>query len=98
YKDLAREQLAPLMDSGRRADAAAADAPRACACLAVEDPLRTRRARRCPRPRRTTRERRANALANPGLGGLPFATPTLWAASQYLAPGETAPEHRHTTG
>jgi gentisate 1,2-dioxygenase len=41
-------------------------------------------------------ERRAIALANPGLGGLPFATPTLWAAIQYLIPGETASEHRHT--
>jgi gentisate 1,2-dioxygenase len=41
-------------------------------------------------------ERRAIALANPGLGGLPFATPTLWAAIQYLGPGEIAPEHRHT--
>ena len=40
-------------------------------------------------------ERRAIALANPGLGGLPFATPTLWAAIQYLGPKETAPEHRH---
>jgi gentisate 1,2-dioxygenase len=41
-------------------------------------------------------ERRALALSNPGLGGQPFATPTLWAAIQYLAPGESAPEHRHT--
>ncbi|MFD5505731.1 cupin domain-containing protein [Streptomyces sp. NPDC127061] len=41
-------------------------------------------------------ERRAIALANPSLGGLPFATPTLWAAVQYLMPGEDAPEHRHT--
>lgn len=41
-------------------------------------------------------ERRAIALANPGLGGRPFATPTLWAAVQYLLPGEDAPEHRHT--
>jgi gentisate 1,2-dioxygenase len=41
-------------------------------------------------------ERRAMALANPGLGGAPFATPTLWAAIQYLAPGEVAPAHRHT--
>jgi len=41
-------------------------------------------------------ERRAIALANPGLGGAPFATPTLWAAIQYLRPGEVAPEHRHT--
>ena len=41
-------------------------------------------------------ERRAIALANPGLGGRPFATPTLWAAIQYLLPGEDAPEHRHS--
>jgi gentisate 1,2-dioxygenase len=41
-------------------------------------------------------ERRAIALANPGLGGLPYATPTLWAAIQYLGPHEEAPEHRHT--
>ena len=41
-------------------------------------------------------ERRAIALANPGLGGKPYATPTLWAAIQYLMPGENAPEHRHT--
>jgi gentisate 1,2-dioxygenase len=41
-------------------------------------------------------ERRAIALANPGLDGRPFATPTLWAAIQYLNPGEDAPVHRHT--
>src|SRR2546429_3008782 len=41
-------------------------------------------------------QRRAIALANPGLGGLPYATPTLWAAIQYLGPHEVAPEHRHT--
>lgn len=41
-------------------------------------------------------ERRALALANPGLGGRPFATPTLWAAVQYLNPREDAPVHRHT--
>jgi len=41
-------------------------------------------------------ERRAIALANPGLGGAAFATPTLWAAIQYLNPHERAPVHRHT--
>ncbi|HET6241001.1 MAG TPA: cupin domain-containing protein, partial [Arthrobacter sp.] len=41
-------------------------------------------------------ERRAIALANPGLGGTPYATPTLWAAIQYLGAHETAPEHRHS--
>ncbi|MCS5734768.1 cupin domain-containing protein [Herbiconiux sp. CPCC 203386] len=40
-------------------------------------------------------ERRAIALANPGLNGHPYATPTIWAAIQYLGPHETAPEHRH---
>ncbi|MGH9057491.1 MAG: cupin domain-containing protein [Acidimicrobiales bacterium] len=41
-------------------------------------------------------ERRAIALANPGLKGHPFATPTLWAAIQYLGPREQAPAHRHS--
>lgn len=41
-------------------------------------------------------ERRAIALANPSLGGRPYATPTLWTAIQYLMPGEDAPEHRHS--
>ena len=34
-------------------------------------------------------ERRAIALANPSLGGRPFATPTLWAAIQYLMPARS---------
>lgn len=41
-------------------------------------------------------ERRAIALANPGLPGTPYATPTLWCAIQYLGGRETAPEHRHS--
>jgi gentisate 1,2-dioxygenase len=41
-------------------------------------------------------ERRALALANPGLGGLPFATATLWGAIQYLNARESAPAHRHS--
>jgi gentisate 1,2-dioxygenase len=41
-------------------------------------------------------ERRAIALANPGLAGQPYATATLWAAIQYLGPHETAPAHRHS--
>lgn len=43
-------------------------------------------------------ERRAIALANPGLAGRPYATPTLWAAIQYLGPHEVATSHRHTQG
>lgn len=41
-------------------------------------------------------ERRAIGLGNPGLPGDPYATPTLWAAVQYLNPHESAPEHRHS--
>lgn len=40
-------------------------------------------------------ERRAIALANPGLAPRPFATPTLWGALQQLGPHESAPAHRH---
>lgn len=41
-------------------------------------------------------ERRAISYANPALGGQPYATPTLWAAVQYLGPNEVAPAHRHS--
>ena len=41
-------------------------------------------------------ERRAIGLSNPGLTGRAYISPTLWAAVQYLGPGENAPEHRHT--
>ncbi|MDR3470692.1 MAG: cupin domain-containing protein [Devosia sp.] len=41
-------------------------------------------------------ERRALGLANPGLAGHPYISPTLWCAIQYLGPRETAPEHRHS--
>lgn len=41
-------------------------------------------------------DRRVLSLSNPGLGGQPYATPTLWGAVQYLGPGEVAPAHRHT--
>jgi len=42
-------------------------------------------------------DRRALALANPGQGGLPYATSTLWAAVQWLNGREVAPAHRHTS-
>ena len=41
-------------------------------------------------------DRRAMALANPGLRGAPYATPTLWAAIQWLNGREVAPAHRHS--
>lgn len=42
-------------------------------------------------------DRRAIALSNPGLGGMPYATSTLWAAVQWLNGREVAPAHRHTS-
>jgi gentisate 1,2-dioxygenase len=42
-------------------------------------------------------DRRAIALSNPGLGGQPYATETLWAAIQWLNGREVAPAHRHTS-
>ncbi len=41
-------------------------------------------------------DRRVLALANPGLGGMPYTSTTLWGAIQYLGPHESAPAHRHT--
>lgn len=41
-------------------------------------------------------DRRVLACANPGLGGLPYATSTMWVGMQYLGAGESAPAHRHT--
>ncbi len=41
-------------------------------------------------------DRRVLALANPGLGGMPYTSTTLWAAIQYLGAHESAPAHRHT--
>jgi gentisate 1,2-dioxygenase len=41
-------------------------------------------------------DRRALGLSNPGLGGQPYATPTLWAAIQWLNGREVEPAHRHT--
>ncbi len=41
-------------------------------------------------------DRRVLAFSNPGLGGLPFTSSTLWGAIQYLGPRESAPAHRHS--
>jgi gentisate 1,2-dioxygenase len=74
-----------------------APAPRAVPHLwrwAELEPLAARSAELVPVGRGG--ERRAIGLGNPGLPGDPYATPTLWAAIQYLAPRENAPEHRHT--
>ena len=41
-------------------------------------------------------DRRVLSLAHPDLGGLPFATHTLWGAVQFLGARERAPAHRHS--
>ena len=41
-------------------------------------------------------DRRVLAMSNPGLDGAPYISTTMWAAVQYLLPGETAPQHRHS--
>lgn len=41
-------------------------------------------------------DRRVLSVANPGLAGAPWATPTLWGAIQHLGPREGAPAHRHS--
>jgi gentisate 1,2-dioxygenase len=41
-------------------------------------------------------DRRVLAMSNPGLNGAPYVSNTMWAAVQYLQPGEVAPAHRHT--
>jgi gentisate 1,2-dioxygenase len=41
-------------------------------------------------------DRRVLALSNPGLGGAPYISSTLWAAVQFLQAGELAPAHRHS--
>ena len=41
-------------------------------------------------------ERRVLILANPGLEGAPFATPTIFFGLQLILPGESAPSHKHS--
>lgn len=43
-------------------------------------------------------ERRVLMLANPGLGGQPFATASIFLGLQLLLPGEVAPNHKHSVG
>jgi gentisate 1,2-dioxygenase len=96
YADFDRENLLPLWTqrSGLMPTAPASKAVPFVWKWATLYPLAQRAGNLVPVGRGG--ERRAIALANPGLGGLPHATPTLWAAIQYLGPKETAPEHRHS--
>src|SRR5580700_3092328 len=96
YRDFAAEHLSPLW-TAREELMPFHPAPKARPHVwrwSILHPLAERAADLVPVGRGG--ERRAIALANPGFGGLPYATPTLWAAIQYLGPGEEAPEHRHT--
>ncbi len=96
YRDFAAAGMAPLW-TAREELMPLSPRPRAVAHLwrwSELYPLAARSADLVPVGRGG--ERRAISLANPGLGGSPYATPTLWAAIQYLAPHENAPEHRHT--
>ena len=43
-----------------------------------------------------TAERRALVFANPGLGGRPYITNTLFAAYSIYNPGDVAAVHKHT--
>ncbi len=96
YADFARENLTPLWT---QLDDLMPTSPRSAALPHVWRwdslyPLARRAGDLVPVGRGG--ERRAIALANPGLPGTAYATPTLWAAIQYLGPRETAPEHRHS--
>jgi gentisate 1,2-dioxygenase len=98
YDDLAKAGLLPLWTQ-RDGLMPAAPQPAALAHLwpwAEVLPLAERAGQLIPVGRGG--ERRAIAYANPGLPGLPYATPTLWAAVQYLGPNEVAPAHRHSQG
>lgn len=96
YADFARANMTPLWT---QRDDLMPDSPKPRAVPAIWHwstlfPLAERAGRLVPVGRGG--ERRAIALANPGIPGEPYATPTLWAAIQYLGPRETAPAHRHT--
>lgn len=96
YRDFAKHGLIPLWT--QRADLMPkTPAPRAVPHIWHWDdlyPLAARAGDLIPVGRGG--ERRAIAVSNPGLPGLAYATPTLWAAIQYLGPNEVAPAHRHS--
>ena len=62
-----------------------------------DEPAAARRAGRRPRARSAAAASAARSRwPTRAWAASPYATPTLWAAIQYLMPGEDAPEHRHT--
>ncbi|ONK11980.1 cupin domain-containing protein [Streptomyces sp. MP131-18] len=98
YEDIAAAGLRPLWTITEQL-LTPTPRPRAVPWLwrsAVLRPLAERAIRLVPVERGG--ERRVLSLANPGLGGRPYAAGTLWGALQCLGPNETAPAHRHTPG
>ncbi len=90
YADLASVDLQPLWTQTKNLLPGDPRSRRHPVAVAGRDAARTRSAR--ARDLITIErggERRVLALANPGLGGAPFATPTLWGAIQALGPHET---------
>lgn len=96
YADFAAAHMAPLWTqrAGLMPETPQPDAVAMCWRWSTLLPLAQRSGELVPVGRGG--ERRAIALVNPGLAGTPYATPTLWAAIQYLGPREIAPAHRHT--
>ena len=95
YKQLAEEDLQPLWElSGLLTSTPRPKAVPHLWCSADLVPLAARAGDLVGIDRGG--DRRVLACANPGLGGAPYAVGTLWAAVQYLRPGELAPAHRHT--
>ncbi|MEV4513346.1 cupin domain-containing protein [Dactylosporangium sp. NPDC049525] len=98
YADLARADLAPLWNITEHL-LTPQPRPRAVPWLWRGDVLRPLAERAIELvPVERGGERRVLSLANPGLGGRPYAAGTLWGALQALGPHESAPAHRHTPG
>jgi gentisate 1,2-dioxygenase len=95
YAELAEHDLQPLWEL--RGLLTGQPRPRAVPCVWQAKNL-TRLAERAGDliPVERGGDRRVLACANPGLDGEPYIVGTLWAAVQYLKPGEVAPAHRHT--
>lgn len=95
YDEVTRHHLTPLW-TDERGILPSSPRPRAVPWLwRGADVLRMARAAGELVPLDRGGDRRAMGLTNPGLGGRPHATPTLWAAVQWLNGHETAPAHRH---
>ena len=96
YAEFERRRTDPAVDPARRSDADAARARRRPARVALDDAAPAGRARRRTGAGRPWRRAPRDRARQPRPGRHAYATPTLWAAIQYLGPREEAPAHRHT--